>query len=528
MSEHVTLLRPSAGAPDGTPASYALPPDLLEQVRGRVKLLTILLFAAFAFDVVHAAGAWLWLTLSHTPFPDDAFDRIGFFWIDTASACACATLWWLARDRRVPPSRLHAMGLIFEVVICFAIAFTSIWSYYLEHRIIPNLTWVPFIVVLFPLVLPGRPRKTLAAAIVSAGMAPLALAIHHGGGRVVATEEDFARTVFASTFAVVFAYFGARIVYRLGRDVAAAREMGSYRLVEMLGRGGMGEVWRARHRLLARPAAIKLIRRDLTDGRTAPVDATANQRFEREAQVIAGLRSPHTINLFDFGTAADGTFYYVMELLEGLDVQTLVNRFGPVPPARAIHIMRQMCHSLSEAHARGVIHRDIKPANVFLCRYGEEVDFVQVLDFGLVKETARAPDAETHLTGERAVPGTPAFLAPEQALGTAPLDGRADIYAMGCVAYWLLTGQLVFTAASPLELIVKHANERAVPPSARTELPITPALDRLVLACLEKDAAARPQTARALSDALAALEGADDWSEGNAGDWWEKHLPSTS
>ncbi len=527
MSAPVTLLRPHAPTPAGGPATDWLPHDLQEQVRGRVKLLAILLFAAFSFDVVQALGAWIWYRVTQTPLPEGALDHVGFLWANAACAGAAVAMWWLARGKRVSLSRLHVMGLIFEVTICFAVAFGSMWVYYREFGLVPNLTWVPLIVVLFPLVLPAPPRRTLATAIAAGLMAPLALAILHARGIVLATEEDFFRTTIASTFAVIFAYTGARIVYRLGRDVAAARELGSYRLEALLGSGGMGEVWRARHRLLARPAAIKLIRRELTGGVAAAGEATVAQRFEREAQVIAGLRSPHTIELFDFGTSADGTFYYVMELLDGVDVQTLVTRFGPVPVPRAIHLLRQICHSLSEAHARGVVHRDVKPANIFLCRYGEELDFVKVLDFGLVKETESRPEAETALTAERTIPGTPAFLAPEQALGRAPLDGRVDLYAVGCVAYWLLTGELVFKAETPLELIVKHANEEPVPPSSRTELPLPAALDRLVLSCLAKDPAARPQTARALSAALGAIEGAGDWTEARARDWWTKHLPET-
>ena len=287
-------------------------------------------------------------------------------------------------------------------------------------------------------------------------------------------------------------------------------------------------MWRAKHRMLARPAAIKLIRPSLTgDGRPG-VSEDARRRFEREAQVIARLRSPHTVNLFDFGIAADGAFYYVMELLDGLDAETLVRRSGPVPAERAIHLLRQVCHSLSEAESCGLVHRDIKPANIFLCRYGEDYDFVKVLDFGIVKATHDTADTGPALTREMAVHGTPAFIAPEQALGGADLDGRADIYATGCVAYWLLTGQLVFTADTPMALLLHHAQTPPTPPSARTELPIPAALDHLVLSCLAKDPAERPQTARELSRRLAAIEGASAWTEDRARDWWARHRPAAS
>jgi serine/threonine-protein kinase len=284
-------------------------------------------------------------------------------------------------------------------------------------------------------------------------------------------------------------------------------------------------VWKAQHRLLARPAAIKLIRPLAgADGR-AGVTEDAQRRFEREAQVIARLRSPHTVDLFDFGIADDGGFYYVMELLEGLDAETLVRRTGPVPPARAIHLLRQVCHSLSEAESCGLVHRDIKPANIFLCRYGEEFDFVKVLDFGIVKPTQDTTETGMALTREMSIHGTPAYMAPEQAMGDANLDGRADIYATGCVAYWLLTGQPVFDAPTPMGLLLHHTQTPPVPPSARTELPIPEALDRLILSCLAKDRALRPQSARELSRRLAAIDGADVWTEERARDWWETHWP---
>jgi eukaryotic-like serine/threonine-protein kinase len=281
----------------------------------------------------------------------------------------------------------------------------------------------------------------------------------------------------------------------------------------------MGEVWRARHRMLARPAAIKLIRPSFAGDAHAGVSEEAIRRFEREAQVIARLRSPHTVELFDFGRADDGAFYYVMELLEGLDGDSLLRRFGPTPPERAIHLLRQVCHSLSEAQSCGLVHRDIKPANIFLCRYGEEYDFVKVLDFGIVSAMRDVADTTAVQTRENAVRGTPAFIAPEQAMGAA-VDGRADIYAIGAVAYWLLTGKLVFTAETAMGLLLHHAKTPPTAPSARTDQQIPAALDDLVLSCLAKDPADRPQSARELSLRLASVDGASAWTQDRARQWW--------
>jgi serine/threonine-protein kinase len=362
----------------------------------------------------------------------------------------------------------------------------------------------------------------LGAAILAAATSPLALWLLDRSGKVVAGPEDYFRSVIGPVVSVIFAYIGARMVYGLGREVAAARELGSYRLEERLGAGGMGEVWRARHRMLARPAAIKLIRPSPgSPERTMELQ----KRFENEAQVISQLRSPHTVELFDFGVAEQGTFYYVMELLEGLDTDALVRRFGPVPPERAVFLLRQVCHSLAEAEARGLVHRDIKPANIFLCRYGEDFDFVKVLDFGIAKALDRQTAGEPGLTRENAVQGTPAYMAPEQAFGEANVDTRADIYATGCVAYWLLTGHQVFTADTAMGLLLHHARTPPAPPSSRTDAPIPEALEQVVLDCLAKDPADRPQTARELSRRLAALEGPDAWTGERARGWWEQHQP---
>lgn len=332
--------------------------------------------------------------------------------------------------------------------------------------------------------------------------------------------------VFGSNYVFVLASSALGVI--LGHMVWSAqqqaRNLGSYQLEELLGRGGMGEVWRARHLLLARRAAIKLIRPEALGGDAASRQ-TVVARFEREAQTTASLRSPHTIDLYDFGVSDQGTFYYVMELLEGLDAEILIKRFGAIPGDRAVYLLQQVCDSLGEAHGSGLVHRDIKPSNVFVCRYGRAVDFVKVLDFGLVKPRDAGA---AHLTGDQVVSGTPGFMAPEQVLGEKQADARSDLYALGCVAYWLLTGQHVFDGANAIQIMMEHVRGTPLPPSERTELPIPPALDRLVLACLEKDPANRPQSADELADALAGVSTNSSWTEERARQWWALHYSSAS
>jgi serine/threonine-protein kinase len=322
------------------------------------------------------------------------------------------------------------------------------------------------------------------------------------------------------------AHVGARVVYRLGTAVREARELGSYRLRERLGAGGMGEVWRAEHRLLARPAAIKLIRPEILGSKDAAGYHLLVQRFEREAQATALMRSAHTVEIYDFGVTEEGTFYYVMELLDGLDLAQLVKLGGPVPPERAVHFLRQMCDSLGEAHATGLIHRDIKPANVYVCRHGRKLDFIKVLDFGLVKQGAERSPASDHLTADHLAGGTPAFMSPEQALGDKDLDGRSDLYAVGCVAYWLLTGTMVFQGQTAMETIVMHVNQEPQPPSRRAPQPIPPELETLILDCLAKRPEARPQTADELQARLDAVRPEREWTPARCRQWWDDHRPA--
>jgi CHASE1-domain containing sensor protein/tRNA A-37 threonylcarbamoyl transferase component Bud32 len=327
----------------------------------------------------------------------------------------------------------------------------------------------------------------------------------------------------------ILAAFASSAQMRIGdlrKRVDEAEELGQYRLGRRLGEGGMGIVYRAEHRMLARPAAIKLIRP--TDTR---VDREAHQRlldrFEREAQATAALRSAHTIQVYDFGRTDRGEFYYVMELLDGLDLDTLVAKTGPVRPARVIHVLRQACRSLAEAHVAGLVHRDIKPANIYLCRHGLDYDFTKVLDFGLVHDSGRNGAEEPMATSPGMFVGTPAFCAPEMADGRGNVDGRSDIYSLGCVAYWLLTGRAVFERKTSLEVLVAHLSEIPEPPSAVSELDIHPELESIVLSCLEKDPDLRPGSAEELARCLEACPGSGAWTQERARRWWREHRPAS-
>jgi serine/threonine-protein kinase len=302
------------------------------------------------------------------------------------------------------------------------------------------------------------------------------------------------------------------------------RELGSYRLVKLLGKGGMGEVWLAQHRMLARPAAIKLIKSETLEGRDSERRDEIRKRFAAEARITANLRSRNTIELYDYGITDDGTFYYVMELLEGIDLFDLVCKFGRLSPARVVHLLVQACHSLAEAHDRGLVHRDIKPENLFICRRADEVDVLKVLDFGIVRMLR--PSTDMAKTRQGLVQGTPATMSPEQA-SDQPLDGRSDLYSLGCVAYWMLTGKQVFESEVPMELLTDHVQTPPTPPSERIRQPLPAVLEAIIMSCLAKDPASRPRDARVLAERLSKADLGDSgkWGDDEQQSWWRQHLP---
>jgi serine/threonine protein kinase len=326
------------------------------------------------------------------------------------------------------------------------------------------------------------------------------------------------------SLAVVWTTLLNRRIYILELQSQKAEELGSYTLERVIGKGGMGEVWIAKHRLLHRIAAIKLIRQEMLSSQNMRNESMIRKRFEREAQATAQLRNPHTVALFDYGVTNEGLFYYVMELLDGVDLQTLVDKHGPMHPGRVKNILIQICESLEEAHRLKMVHRDVKPRNIFLSRLGWQHDFAKVLDFGLVKTEVRAN--ETHMTLQGSATGTPAYMPPEVALNGS-VDGRADIYSLGCVAYFMLTGELVFPEASATAMALAHVQKSPQAPSQRTEQPIPTSLENVVLQCLHKDPLMRPGSAQELARRLEGLADIPVFSRDMAEMWWEINLPGS-
>jgi serine/threonine-protein kinase len=523
------LIGPPVGStPAALKASWrggrALPEDLLREASRRLGIMAML-----------AAVLWVVGTLlDHLVLALTSPEHGRWLRTDMSEAIAgvnvAVSLALVAYVRRRDRDPWHTLDLGRWYMIFTAFSLGIMWHWEpvpATWPVFPMFSWLGAIVLIFAAIVPSTPGKTLVAGLISVSMNPIGMLIARARGIWSFPHTSDVLLMHYPDFILVgVSVVIARVVAGLGQQVAKAREMGSYQLGELLGHGGMGEVYQATHRMLARPAAIKLIRQETLGGGNSKATELAVRRFHQEAKVAASLRSPHTVELYDFGETGDQTLYFVMELLDGMDLESLVRETGPVPAARVIHILRQVCESLEEAHARGLVHRDIKPANIHIGRLGLRHDFVKVLDFGLVKPMTGASSEHSLMTAAGTVPGTPAYMAPEVGMGE-PFDGRADIYGLGCVAYYLLTGQLVFEASDWLRVIAKHLNEIPVPPSERTELPVPAALERLVLACLAKKPGDRPASAAELSRALGAIDQAP-WGEEQAARWWQAHRPAAA
>jgi serine/threonine-protein kinase len=454
-------------------------------------------------------------------------------WAPGAIAVGLALLTGVvASVRRIPDGPVVDLGLVWQVAACAAIAFVQYWGVGRAFATAAGdwggygLSWAVPWALAFAVLVPSTPLKSTLSAALSLAAPPalLALSIYQGATPFAPSDmEFFLAAVLPNLLALGAAFAVSSVVCGLGADVARAKELGSYRLLERLGGEGISDVWKASHRLLDQPIAIKRVRAESIGELDTEQGRTLAERFEREARIAADLSSPHTAKLLDHGMTIEGDFYYVTELLKGFDLEQMVDRFGPMPPARAISILAQACDSLAEAHHRGLVHRDIRPAKLVLCRGGARFDFVKVLDFGLVKRDHSSAGLEARLARTDVILGAPAYLPPEMARGGAA-DSRTDLYAMGCVGYWLVTGALVFEGPSQFDIVSQHMRERPVPPSRRSSRPIPHELDQIIMACLEKDPDRRPASARELARRLDAIVMNEYWSADRAEAWWKEHL----
>jgi serine/threonine protein kinase len=301
---------------------------------------------------------------------------------------------------------------------------------------------------------------------------------------------------------------------RVRRAVSEAKQLGQYRLEQKIGEGGMGEVYRASHAMLRRPTAVKVLRAERSSKQ-------AIGRFEREVQLTAALTHPNTIAIYDYGHTPEGEFYYAMEFLDGIPLDTLVKEYGPQSEARVIHILLQVCASLEEAHNASLIHRDVKPANIMLCARGGQHDVAKVLDFGLVKDVRDENDPD--VSNPNALTGTPLYMSPEAIDDPQTVEARSDLYLVGCVGYYLLTGQHVFDGKTAVQIYFQHSQAKPVPPSERMDRGIDEVLEKVILCCLEKDREQRPADARALQEMLLKCHAAGHWNRDEAADWWKTH-----
>lgn len=384
-----------------------------------------------------------------------------------------------------------------------------------------NLAYVTALIFTYAIFIPNTWRRALAvcsmmaAAPVSAAAADYATLPEFRrlmAGDPAMAFENVGEHLFLLAASVGVSVFGVRTINEYRRELVRERELNRYHLGRKLGSGGMGEVYMAEHRLLKRPCAVKMIAPRLTERETS------RARFELEVRATARLSHWNTVEIYDYGRAEDGSFYYVMEYLPGLCFQKIVDRHGPMPASRVIHLLRQVCEALREAHRAGLIHRDLKPPNIFAAYRGARYDVAKVLDFGLVKSVE---DASPLLTLEGVVTGSPLYMAPELILKDRVPDGRVDVYSLGAVAYFLLTGRPPFLGSDAMAVMMAHAHEQAEPPS-RHVADIPADLEAVVLRCLQKAPADRHADAEALSRALGACRDAGAWSDDMAEEWWRR------
>lgn len=514
--------------PKWSTSEPGLTDELSSLLRTRLRLAILIILSGFILHVLRN------VLLLGTAF-DHRLSWLLFASCEIAVMGIASGLLWSRLPLSMRSLRLLE-GTIFGMLAAF-FAWLQIDTYYdgaVLRAIVPGHEGIVFrlvgisaalrwflLIVLYGTFIPNTWQRC-AAVVGSLALLPILLMVvdwladRATGTSVLSALPD---TVILMATGVAIAIFGSHKMRELHAKAHEAERIGQYRLKRVLGFGGMGAVYLAEHVLLRRPCAIKLIRPDQAG------DPRTLVRFEREVQATATLTHWNTVEIFDYGHAEDGTFYYVMEYLPGMNLEDLVEQHGPMPAERAVHFLRQVCQALREAHSIGLIHRDIKPSNIFACERGRVYDVAKLLDFGLVKNFGLGADG-VRLTQEGAFTGSPAFMSPEQAAGVEQLDARSDIYNVGAVAYFLTTGALVFDRLSPLQMLHAHAYEPIVLTDKFQEA-VPPDLQQVLLRCLEKDPNRRYQDAQSLDQALAACQCAGQWTEEKAEDWWRQHGDST-
>ena len=442
-----------------------------------------------------------------------------------AASSVLLLLWMAARQPGLSEAGLRmadAAGTLgtFALFACMAGSMPNAWRPEMLYLLI-----VISVLLYRAAIVPSPAWRTGWISVLSAAPAPILAAVLYAKSTPVEISHGSA-VAYAFLWGSLVVFLSTLVsfgTFRLRKSVARARRLGQYTLGEKLGEGGMGVVYRAEHEMLRRPTAIKL----LPPGRAGE---DSLKRFEREVRQTARLTSPHTVSIYDYGRTPDGLFYYVMEYLDGIDLEGLVKEGGPLAPGRAVRILRQVCAALAEAHGIGLIHRDIKPANILLCERGGFPDIAKVLDFGLVREIS---SSDPRLTAENVLHGTPQYLAPETIRNADAVDARSDLYSLGAVAYFLLTGTPVFSGRGALEIIHHHLQTAPESLSRRLGKPIPPKLEAVVMACLSKNPDERPESARALAAALHACDDVPPWDELAAQSFWhertlQKHRAQTA
>jgi eukaryotic-like serine/threonine-protein kinase len=428
------------------------------------------------------------------------------------------TIWVSTRGATLP---VEVLRIIDGVGTCLVAFVMTLRGSTLPLPLRPDLlTVLPLFALLLyrSAVVPSEPRRTAWIGAVSVAPMPVMTFLVFSRAPQPLLPSAWAYSAYAVVFAVLAVILSTTtsgVIYGLRQTVREARRLGPYTLDSKIGEGGMGAVYRARHALLRRPTAIKI----LPPERASQIDLA---RFEREVQMTSLLTSPHTISIYDYGRTPDGLFYYAMEYIDGIDLDELLRLEGPMPPGRVVCVLRQVCDALAEAHRDGLIHRDVKPANILLSERGGQPDFAKVVDFGLVKSVSASAAG---VTSENIVLGTPYYMAPEALRAPDRIDARSDLYSLGATAYQLLTGKPVFSGTSA-EIFAQLLRDPPLSPSERAGYPIPPSLERLVLSALSKNPEERPESAAVFGAALAECRDVAPWTDAEAAAWWRGHKAS--